>query len=507
MSFQISLLDKLTEDLKNLLNSSNEFFDFTININYQSQKTYSIECHSAILSSRSEYFKGLLRSKMKEYQERKVEFFDIRPEIMQSFINYIYTGQIELNHENAIEMLVISRKFCSEELIQSITNYIQKNIHFENVIDLLELSRQFDFDDLKILCLDFICLNLSGFVNHPSFVKLSLEDLEFILNSDHLPMESELFILDSVVRWIEYNKNNENQLENKVNDLNYDQDIIKKLLYKIRWCDIPKKDIKNSKIHHFFPKEILSNILNYKKSLPRNGSFELKQIKYTQLIKEKPKLAVDSDLRLCFKPRIRFPQTSIIKKLGHVQLLQNWIGDNEFFASMRLVYSSKKDGSSPKRFHEKCNDLGKTLVLIETSKGFVFGGYTSIGWTTDRSKWREKNQNQGYGFVYDPKAFIFTIRNPKNYKPTKFPIQSKKPHFAIFQKEDHGPCFGYGDIGIINSFNEPLKVFNKFYSNFGWCYQLPDSITYGSKESYHFLAGSYDKWKLKEIEVFGLLRK
>jgi hypothetical protein len=44
----------------------------------------------------------------------------------------------------------------------------------------------------------------------------------------------------------------------------------------------------------------------------------------------------------------------------------------------KLLYRGSRDGFGASKFHEKCDNESNTLTLIETTKGFIFGGFTPL---------------------------------------------------------------------------------------------------------------------------------
>ena len=57
--------------------------------------------------------------------------------------------------------------------------------------------------------------------------------------------------------------------------------------------------------------------------------------------------------------------------------LREWIG-NDY--KWKLLYRASEHGYTAKSFHECCDDKGPTLVIIKSSNGCVFGGYTTQSW-------------------------------------------------------------------------------------------------------------------------------
>ena len=57
--------------------------------------------------------------------------------------------------------------------------------------------------------------------------------------------------------------------------------------------------------------------------------------------------------------------------------LREWLGDYNW----RLIYRASEHGYTAKSFHECCDDKGPTLVIIKSSGGWIFGGYTTQSWS------------------------------------------------------------------------------------------------------------------------------
>ncbi len=58
--------------------------------------------------------------------------------------------------------------------------------------------------------------------------------------------------------------------------------------------------------------------------------------------------------------------------------LRKWAGNNR---KWRLLYRASEHGYTAKSFHECCDDKGPTLIVIKSSGGWLFGGYTTQSWS------------------------------------------------------------------------------------------------------------------------------
>jgi len=100
-----------------------------------------------------------------------------------------------------------------------------------------------------------------------------------------------------------------------------------------------------------------------------------------------------------------------------------------------VLYVASRDGAKASDFHSACDNKGPTVVIVKTTTGVVFGGYTDVTWDSKSSYARSTN------------SFLFQIR-PKVFK---CPIKNY-PQYAVYRMVNYGPTFGGGhDIYINNS--------------------------------------------------------
>ncbi|KAJ5070677.1 hypothetical protein M0811_10747 [Anaeramoeba ignava] len=186
-------LEKLSNDLKNLFQNQNQnqnenenesYFDFEI---ICEQNKTSFKTHKSILSSRSQYFKTLFNSKMKEYQENKLILKDVSSSILFSILNYFYSGKIEINLENAVEILIFSSKYFIDELIQISLKFIKNNLQIETIVDVLKLSESMNLNELIDSSYQFIFQNFTELIETSFFLELEENHLNSILSNDKIP--------------------------------------------------------------------------------------------------------------------------------------------------------------------------------------------------------------------------------------------------------------------------------------------------------------------------------
>ena len=97
-----------------------------------------------------------------------------------------------------------------------------------------------------------------------------------------------------------------------------------------------------------------------------------------------------------------------------------------------LLYRASRDGAMPSAFHTKCDNKGATLVLIRSTNGCVFGGYSNAAWSSNRNT-----------YIPATSSFLFSVVNPHNTPPFKLPPVASHTG-TIYCSGSYMPTFGSG---------------------------------------------------------------
>jgi hypothetical protein len=82
--------------------------------------------------------------------------------------------------------------------------------------------------------------------------------------------------------------------------------------------------------------------------------------------------------------------------IKHAALLKQWFNDQ--LVELTMIYRGTDHEFTMKSWDDSCLNKGPTLVVIQSEHGRIFGGYTSKGWTSNKSE-----------YVADDKAWIFSF--------------------------------------------------------------------------------------------------
>ena len=137
-----------------------------------------------------------------------------------------------------------------------------------------------------------------------------------------------------------------------------------------------------------------------------------------------------------------------------------------------LVYKAFDSGDKARVFHEKCDNLEMSLVLIETDQDIRFGGFTTKNWKGNCVK---KIDNDAFVFSLDTNSIFDVIEN--------------EPAIGCYPK--FGPVF----------FGCQIRIYDDFFTKGGTtCHR---GLNYKTKKDYELNNGQ-QKYLIKDIEVYSI---
>ena len=92
---------------------------------------------------------------------------------------------------------------------------------------------------------------------------------------------------------------------------------------------------------------------------------------------------------------------SVIIQVGEIDMIKSAIKSrmNKEIKGIKKLYQATTDGESAVNFHEKCDNIPNTLVVIKSNENRRFGGFTSEVWESDHLGKRKVDKN----------AFLFSL--------------------------------------------------------------------------------------------------
>jgi len=174
-------------------------------------------------------------------------------------------------------------------------------------------------------------------------------------------------------------------------------------------------------------------------------------------------------------------ESTIITSMDDKEKIKEWLASAGKTEQPKLLYRASRDGWTAADFHLMCDGKGATIVVVKSSDGYIFGGYTDVAWVTNPA---HKSSSV---------SFLYSLKDHAGIGPVKMPIKINQRGHAVCRYSGHGPIFGGGsDLSIATKANEIASCI----STIGHTYELPANCS-----DKHFLTGSRT-FTVSEFEVF-----
>ncbi|GBC07687.1 hypothetical protein RclHR1_07620005 [Rhizophagus clarus] len=464
---------KLSQNYIELL-KDDEYYDIIIEVG-EDPSVKIFHAHMNILCNRSPYLRRILASNKKNSGNdlAYIKLPNASSEIFQIILEYIYGGILSLDEKDDLDLLKVlgtADKLNLQELVEYLQEYLIENKsewleqHFEFTQQISSQSN--DLSKLQEFCTNLMVQYPEKILKSLNFSSLSEKSLISAIKSDDLQMK-EIEVWEHVLKWgfaqnptlipdpkswsVEDFKTMRNTLQHCLPLVRFFCLSSKEFSQKVR----PYRKLLNQQLYedllNFFLES--DNISSQNIQRPRN-------IKINEITNE----------IIC----------SLIVNSGIVSTISKWIdkvdiNDNNFKESclpykFKLLLRGSRDGFTPKKFHELCDNKPNTVTFIKI-KGTeeIIGGYNPLEWKS----------SGGWSKTKD--SFIFSFKNRNNYKDAILSYV-KNMDCALLFDWDSGPYFG-SDIVIYAS--SAFIDYNKVRcNNCHYEKQIRDSNDYFNIEDY-----------------------
>jgi len=194
-----------------------------------------------------------------------------------------------------------------------------------------------------------------------------------------------------------------------------------------------------------------------------------------------------SNILSIFVPSCKIFESKIMNE-NEDQILLSYLPNKEK-SKIKLLYRGSRDGFGINDFHNKCNNKGSTVIIVQTNiQDHVFGGFTTVPWNYASSgEWKTDGQ-----------AFIYVLRssNP-SHSPNKYTIKSGQEQYAVlhYAVSASNNLLRFGDYGAFYlGTNCNINGNNNGAPN--------PHRSFNAPQDEKLLAGVNKGFTVKELEVF-----
>ena len=194
---QFNFLKALDHDRKN----DQVFCDFTITI-----ESRRFQVHKCLIGIASEFFKKSITAEMKEKYENVVTIYNIKANVMETVLDYIYGNEISLTTGNFEELFEANDFLQLHQLASECRNYL-KNIVIDgnNVIQFWLFANKHSLVDLLERCVSYIKINFASLSEQQEIMKIPTDLIELYLDIRDQSTSEQSFY-EFINDWVEFDK-------------------------------------------------------------------------------------------------------------------------------------------------------------------------------------------------------------------------------------------------------------------------------------------------------------
>ena len=124
----------------------------------------SVHAMKGLLIDRSDYFRAMFRSNLRENRENEVHVQDWSKEVFLLFLEYLYCGWVNVGRgmDDALELYALTDRYQEKCLSRQCVKVIRRGLNDENVIPLLLVVDRLGLDVLKDVCMSYVVSNIGN---------------------------------------------------------------------------------------------------------------------------------------------------------------------------------------------------------------------------------------------------------------------------------------------------------------------------------------------------------
>ena len=189
------------------MNPPEQEHEIPCNVTLIVQDGKEFKTHRQILSEASPFFEKLLTSNMKESKEGVIRLEVFSEPLMADVLAFIYTGNVRISSRGSAEGLLAAADYlCLSKLKSFAGKFIMQTMSTLNCISTYFMAEKFGHSELLDSTRKFILSNFVSVAETEDFPNLPSHELEKLVSSDDVVINSEKVVFKTIWKWIIHNK-------------------------------------------------------------------------------------------------------------------------------------------------------------------------------------------------------------------------------------------------------------------------------------------------------------
>jgi len=115
-----------------------------------------IPAHKLVVVAQSEHFRKMFSGSFRETQNGSIKIFDCTEVVFAEVLNFLYTGQCNINEDNCFSILEQANFFQLSRLTAMCELFWYEHINVDNAASILEYANHFNAAQLKQFAMEYI---------------------------------------------------------------------------------------------------------------------------------------------------------------------------------------------------------------------------------------------------------------------------------------------------------------------------------------------------------------
>ena len=170
--------------------------------------------HRIVLAASSDYFHAMFTHEMKESNQEVVELKDesISAATLKIVLDSIYSGDLQVNDENVLDVLVAADHLQVTSVVQQCceylqTQFVQLRFDVQTYCQICTIANRHGLIDLQEATQSKMASMYKDVCENEEFLShIDADQYSSLLRRDDLGAPSETFVFKSVIKWIKHKK-------------------------------------------------------------------------------------------------------------------------------------------------------------------------------------------------------------------------------------------------------------------------------------------------------------
>ncbi|KRZ76268.1 Kelch-like protein 18 [Trichinella papuae] len=158
--------------------------------------------HRIVLAATIPYFKAMFTHDMAEKSLRQITVQGVNEDVLESLINYCYTGRLTISSESVQSLLIGASYLQMDMIVEACCKLMMQSLCVTNAVAMLRFSRDFACEMLHLEAIRYVLANFVTVSKTDEFLNLTFEEIFPLLSNDELLLSGEEDVFQAATRWV-----------------------------------------------------------------------------------------------------------------------------------------------------------------------------------------------------------------------------------------------------------------------------------------------------------------